>query len=124
MYTPQADRDEESPPIHPPVMTPTKGRNYVQASDSGPSFLNPFNSERAIEPTGPEDSLTTIKTQPYDYGQHPADSTSSEDPPTAPSPREGDVENQDAQSQADEESNVSNSAPRLEYRLMQSRVTM
>ena len=64
VYTPQTERNEESPPPGPPVVTITKGRNFVQGSENGPSFLDPFNSERAIEPTGPPNTLTTIPTQP------------------------------------------------------------
>ena len=59
---PRATRNEESPPRQPPVVTPFKGRNFVQASETGPAFLDPFNSEPAIEPTGPPNSLTTIPT--------------------------------------------------------------
>ena len=36
----------------------------MQGSENGPNFLDPFNSERAIEPTGPSNTLTTIPTQP------------------------------------------------------------
>ncbi|KAL9076586.1 MAG: hypothetical protein Q9161_000918 [Pseudevernia consocians] len=64
VYTPQTERNEESPPPGPPVVTLTKGRNFVQGSENGPNFLDPFNSERAIEPTGPPNTLTTIPTQP------------------------------------------------------------
>ena len=60
---PQAIRYEESPPRQPPVVTSTKGRNFVQASESGPTFLDPFNSDRAIEPTGPPNTLSTTPTQ-------------------------------------------------------------
>ena len=35
----------------------------MQGSENGPTFLDPFNSERAIEPTGPPNTLTTIPTQ-------------------------------------------------------------
>ena len=63
MFMPQTMRTEESPPRQPPVVTPTKGRNFVQGSENGPTFLDPFNSERAIEPTGPPNTLTTIPTQ-------------------------------------------------------------
>ena len=59
---PQATRIEQSPPRQPPVVTPYKGRNFVQATETGPTFLDPFNSEPAIEPTGPPNSLTTIPT--------------------------------------------------------------
>ncbi|KAF6234659.1 hypothetical protein HO173_007285 [Letharia columbiana] len=63
VFMPQTMRTEESPPRQPPVVTPTKGRNFVQGSENGPTFLDPFNSERAIEPTGPPNTLTTIPTQ-------------------------------------------------------------
>ena len=63
VHTPQASRNEESPPRQPPVVIPTKGRNFVQGSENGPTFLDSFNSERAIEPTGPPNTLTTIPTQ-------------------------------------------------------------
>ena len=63
VHTPQARRNEESPPRQPPVVIPTKGRNFVQGSENGPTFLDSFNSERAIEPTGPPNTLTTIPTQ-------------------------------------------------------------
>ena len=62
LRAPQATRNEESPPRQPPVITPFLGRNFVQASETGPTFLDPFNSEPAIEPTGPPNSLTTIPT--------------------------------------------------------------
>ena len=58
-----AKRDEQSPSPPPPVVTPTKGRHFVQGSEDGPEFLDPFNSERAIEPTGPPNTLTTIPTE-------------------------------------------------------------
>ena len=67
VYTPQAKRYEESPPREPPVVTPTKGRNFVQGSEDGPTFLDSFNSDRAIEPTGPPDTLSTIPTQEDTY---------------------------------------------------------
>ena len=63
VYTPQASHNQDSPPRQPPVVTPTKGRNFVQELENGPVFLDPFNSERAIEPTGPPNTLTTIPTQ-------------------------------------------------------------
>ena len=81
VYTPQAERneggeggegeeveEEESPPCQPqqrqPVVTPTKGRSFVRGgAEDGPTFLDPFNSERAIEPTGPPGSLATVPTQ-------------------------------------------------------------
>ena len=63
VHTPQARRNEESPPRQPPVVIPTKGRNFVQGCENGPTFLDSFNSERAIEPTGPPNTLTTIPTQ-------------------------------------------------------------
>ena len=63
--TPQASRDDDSP-RQPPEMTSTRGRNFVQVSENSPTFLDPFNSERAIEPTGPPNTLTTIPTQEYE----------------------------------------------------------
>lgn len=65
-YTPQPIR-EPSPPRRPPVETPTKGRNFVQGSENGPGFLDSFNSDRAIEPTGPPNTLTTIPTQENEF---------------------------------------------------------
>ena len=62
LYTPQPTR-EQFPLRRLPVETPTKGRNFVQGSGNGPGFLDSFNSERAIEPTGPPNTLTTIPTQ-------------------------------------------------------------
>lgn len=60
VYTPLAERKEQEPP---PRATPTKGRKFVKGSENGPAFLDPFNSERAMEPTGPPGTLTTIPTQ-------------------------------------------------------------
>ena len=61
--TPVAKRIDQSPPPPPPVVPPTKGRVFVKESENGPAFLNPFNSDRAIEPTGPSNTLTTTPTE-------------------------------------------------------------
>ena len=35
----------------------------MKESEDGPAFLDPFNSDRAIEPTGPPNTLTTTPTE-------------------------------------------------------------
>lgn len=60
---PQAAHYEGPPPPQPPVVKPTKGRNYVRAKNKGPYFLDPFNSDRAIELTGSPDTSPTTSSQ-------------------------------------------------------------
>ena len=60
---PRETHKEESPPDEPPVTTPTRGRNFVQESEGGPMVLDAANSDPAIEPTGPPNTLATIPTQ-------------------------------------------------------------
>lgn len=39
-----------------------EGRNHVQGSENGPTFLELFNSDHSIEPNGPPYTLVSITT--------------------------------------------------------------
>ena len=119
IYIPQAQRTEDSPPPQPPVLTPTKGRNFVQGSENSPAFLDPFNSERAIEPTGPPGTLTTVQAEddsvlrviqeagglprPHVSDPNASNSGSSRDAPNPPQGGEGTGGSQATQPQVQDE---------------------